>query len=272
MALVPARAYFRFYAELNDHLAPNERYRTLEKEFFVPASVKDMIESIGVPHTEVELVVVNGESSDFARLVRNRDRVAAYPMFESIDISPELRLRPHTLREPKFVLDVHLGKLAGYLRMLGFDAVYDKRASDPELVRISSEQNRILLTRDRGVLKHAAVTRGYWLRETDSRRQTAEVVYRFDLARAVRPFTRCMACNEPLRAASKAEVDCRVRRGSPHGVMNSASVAVVSECTGKARTTAGCGAGSSNWPHHKRGNPELCRPETGHIRESSKAA
>jgi uncharacterized protein with PIN domain len=76
---------------------------------------------------------------------------------------------------PKFVLDVHLGKLAGYLCMLGFDAVYDNHASDPELVRISSEQNRILLTPDRGVLKHAAVTHGYWLRESDSRRQTAEV-------------------------------------------------------------------------------------------------
>ena len=151
---------------------PGERYRTLEKEFFVPASVKDMIESFGVPHTEVELVVVNGESSDFACLIRDGDRVAVYPMFESIDITPELRLRPHALRDPKFVLDVHLGKLAGYLRMLGFDAVYDNRASDPELVRVSSEQNRILLTRDRGVLKHSAVTHGYWLRETDSRRQT----------------------------------------------------------------------------------------------------
>ena len=213
MALAPARACFRFYAELNDHLPPGERYRTLEKEFFVPASVKDMIESFGVPHTEVELVVVNGESSDFACLIRDGDRVAVYPMFESIDITPELRLRPHALRDPKFVLDVHLGKLAGYLRMLGFDAVYDNRASDPELVRVSSEQNRILLTRDRGVLKHSAGTHGYWLRETDSRRQTAEVVNRFDLARALRPFTRCMACNEPLRAASKAEVHGRVPPG-----------------------------------------------------------
>jgi uncharacterized protein with PIN domain len=210
MALAPSRACFRFYAELNDRLPPSDRYRSLEKEFFVPASVKDIIESIGVPHTEVELVVVNGESSDFVRLVQNGDRVAAYPMFESIDITPELRIRPHALREPKFVLDVHLGKLGGYLRMLGFDAVYDNRAGDPELVRISAEQNRILLTRDRGVLKHSAVTHGYWLRETDSRRQTAEVLNRFDLARALRPFTRCMACNAPLRAASKAEVDGRV--------------------------------------------------------------
>jgi uncharacterized protein with PIN domain len=206
MAPGPACACFRFYAELNDHLPPGQQYRTVERHFFVPASVKDMIEGIGVPHTEVDLVLVNGESSEFQRLVKNGDRVAVYPVFESIDITPVLRLRPQPLREPKFVLDVHLGRLAGYLRMLGFNTVYVNHASDTELVQISSEQRRILLTRDRGLLKHSAVTHGYWLRETDSRRQTAEVARRFDLARLVRPLTRCMVCNELLREVSKTEV------------------------------------------------------------------
>jgi uncharacterized protein len=210
MALAPARASVRFYAELNDHLPPALRHRTIEREFFVPGSVKDTIESFGVPHTEVELVLVNGQSSDFSRLVRDGDRVAVYPVFEAMDITPVLRVRPTALREPKFVLDVHLGKLAAYLRMLGFDTTYDKHATDPELVRISAEQNRILLTRDRGLLRHASVTHGYWLRETDSRRQTAEVLRRFDLARCVFPFTRCMACNEPLRPVPEAEVRSRV--------------------------------------------------------------
>lgn len=214
MAPGPACACFRFYAELNDHLPPGQQYGMVERQFFVPAPVKDMIEGLGVPHTEVDLILVNGESSDFSRLVRNGDRVAVYPVFESIDITPVLRLRPRPLREPKFVLDVHLGRLAGYLRMLGFDAVYANCASDVELVRISSEQRRILLTRDRGVLKHSAVTHGYWLRETDSRRQTAEVVERFDLARSLRPLTRCMVCNEPLRDVSKTEVCGRVPQGT----------------------------------------------------------
>jgi uncharacterized protein len=102
--------------------------------------VKDMIESFGVPHPEVDLVLINGESSDFSRLVRNGDRVAVYPVFESLDITPELRLRPQTLRDPKFVLDVHLGRLASYLRMLGFDSVYDNGVNDAELARISSEE------------------------------------------------------------------------------------------------------------------------------------
>jgi uncharacterized protein with PIN domain len=213
MAPELACACFRFYAELNDHLPRDQQFAVVEKQFLLPASVKDMIEAIGVPHAEVDLILVNGESSDFTRLIRNGDRVAVYPVFESIDIRPVLRLRPQPLRETKFVLDVHLGRLAGYLRMLGFDAAYSNHMSDPELVRISCEEKRILLTRDRGVLKHSAVTHGYWLRETDSHRQTAEIVRRFDLARSLRPLTRCMVCNEPLKTASKAEVRERVPQG-----------------------------------------------------------
>ena len=228
MAPASACACFRFYAELNDHLPPGQQFGLVEKQFFVPASVKDMIESIGVPHAEVDLILVNGESSDFTRLIRNGDHVAVYPVFESIDITPVLRLRPQPLRETKFVLDVHLGRLAGYLRMLGFDTVYSNRISDLELVRISSEQKRILLTRDRGVLKHSAVTHGYWLRQTGSRRQAEEVVSRFDLARSLRPLTRCMVCNQSLRAVSKADVLGRV----PPGTL---------EWCDRFRECAGCG-------------------------------
>ena len=210
MATGSATASFRFYAELNDHLPPRSRYCTLEKPFFVPASVKDMIESLGVPHTEVDLVLVNGESSDFTRLIQNGDRISVYPVFESIDIAPVLRVRPQPLREPKFVLDVHLGKLAGFLRMLGFDADYSNHASDSELVKISVEQRRTLLTRDRGLLKHSAVTRGYWVRETDSRRQAEEVLKRFQLVGCLRPFTRCLVCNELLGKTPMADVVGRV--------------------------------------------------------------
>lgn len=201
-----ARAWFRFYAELNDHLPLSRQYQTLEKTFYVPGAVKDMIESFGIPHTEIELILINGKSADFSSLVRDGDRVAAYPMFESVDVTPELRVRPRPLRDLRFVLDVHLGRLAAYLRMLGFDSTYDNAASDPELARISSAQQRILLTRDRGLLKRSAVTRGYWVRQTGGRRQAAEVVGRFDLARSFRPFTRCMACNAILQMVAKEEV------------------------------------------------------------------
>ena len=210
MDVEPYLAYFRLYAELNDHLPPGRQYTTLEKAFFIPSTVKDMIESFGVPHTEVDLVIANDRSVDFGYIVQPNDRIAVYPMFESLDVAPELHVRPQPLRQPKFVLDVHLGKLAAYLRMLGFDAAYRNSFSDAELVAISVGERRILLTRDRGLLKHNAVTHGYWLRETESRRQVAEIVRRCDLAGAIRPFTRCMACNALLNAVSKEEARCVV--------------------------------------------------------------
>ena len=199
-------AYVRFYGELNDHLPSDRRQRTLERTFLVPGTVKDMIESLGVPHTEVELIIVNRESVPFSYLVQDGDRIAVYPMFESFDVAGELRVRPKALREPRFVLDVHLGKLASYLRMLGFDAVYGTCSNDLELIRASCEQRRTLLTRDRGLLKYSAVTHGYLVRENESRRQVAEILKRFHLAGSVQPFTRCMICNGSLVFVSKEQV------------------------------------------------------------------
>lgn len=210
MSPAPARAYFRFYAELNDHLPADQQYQTIEKSFFVPSTVKDMIESFGIPHTEIELVTANGRSVDFSYTVQPNDRIAVYPVFESIDVTSELRVRAEPLRNPAFVLDVHLGKLAAYLRMLGFDTVYKNSFTDPELVGISAGEHRILLTRDRGLLKHSAVTHGYWLRETASRKQIIEVLRRFDLTGAMHPFTRCMACNGVLHPIEKEEASGKV--------------------------------------------------------------
>jgi uncharacterized protein with PIN domain len=202
MEPAPQTARFRFYAELNDHLPPDQQYKPVEKSFFVSGTVKDMLESFGVPHTEVDLILANSESVDFSYVVRNSDQISVYPTFESIDITDELRVRPKPLRSSRFVLDVHLGKLAAYLRMLGFDAVYRNSCSDHELVRISTHEHRILLTRDRGLLKHGAITHGYWMRQTGSRRQLEEVLRRFDLMRSIQPFTICMACNGPLNPVS----------------------------------------------------------------------
>lgn len=207
------RAQIRFYAELNDHLPPASRFQTVEKQFLVPSSVKDMIESFGVPHAEVELILANGESIDFSYAVQDGDRVAVFPVFEALDVAPVLRIRREPLRELKFVLDTHLGRLAAWLRMLGFDTAYRSCANDADLARISQEEQRILLTRDRGLLKRAAVTHGYLVRETDSRRQAAEIVLRFDLRRLVRPFTRCMACNGMIVPVAKTSVRERVPEG-----------------------------------------------------------
>lgn len=187
-------------------LAPNRRFETLEKSFYVPGAVGDMVESFDVPHPEVELILANGRSVDLSYVVQPGDRISVFPTFESVDITPELRIRKEPLRDTKFIPDVHLGKLAAYLRMLGFDTLYRSCFSDPELVRLSIQEKRILLTRDRGLLKHASVTHGYWLRNIDSRKQAAEIVQRFDLSRRIKPFTRCMACNGIIRSVAKPEI------------------------------------------------------------------
>jgi uncharacterized protein with PIN domain len=199
-------AAFRFYAELNDFLPPARRFTEFTHRFLDTATVKDFIESFGVPHTEVDLVLVNGASVDFAYRVRDGDRVSVYPVFEAFDIGPVSKVRPEPLRDPRFVLDTHLGRLAAFLRMLGFDVLYRNHCADEELAAISRDQHRILLTRDVGLLKRGAVTHGCFVRATDPRGQMREIVCRFDLARLVHPFTRCMRCNTPLEEVSKAEV------------------------------------------------------------------
>jgi hypothetical protein len=204
------QASFRFYAELNDFLPPLRRQVTFRHTFEGRVSVKDMIESLGAPHTEVDLILIDGRSVDFGYLVQDGDRISVYPVFESLDVAPLVRVRPEPLREPRFVLDTHLGKLASYLRMLGFDTRYRNDFKDAELARISSQERRILLTRDRGLLKRSVVTHGYCVRQTQPRRQLLEVLRRFDLFGAVQPFRRCIRCNGLLEPVEKAAIQHRL--------------------------------------------------------------
>ncbi|HEY3381436.1 MAG TPA: Mut7-C RNAse domain-containing protein [Vicinamibacterales bacterium] len=201
-------ATLRFYAELNDFLPRERRQIAFEHSWDGQVAVKDLVEGLGVPHTEVDLLLVNGESCGFERLLHDGDRVAVYPVFEALDIAAVTRVRPEPLREPAFVLDAHLGRLAALLRFAGFDSLYRNDFDDRELAEISAVERRILLTRDRELLKRAAVTHGFYVRKADPIGQFADVIERFDLRRLARPFTRCSRCNrllEPATAASVAE-------------------------------------------------------------------
>lgn len=199
-------AKFRFYAELNDFLPREKRQSTFSYLFRGQPAVKDSIEAIGVPHTEVDLILVNGMSVDFRYRLQPDDRVAVYPVFECFDVSDVTHLRPRPLRQTRFVLDVHLGKLARYLRMLGFDTLYSNAYGDHEIVQISVRDRRLILTRDRGLLKHKLVTHGYWLRATDPTKQLREVLQHFDLFSQIRTFGRCMRCNGLLETVPKSLV------------------------------------------------------------------
>jgi uncharacterized protein len=217
-------AWFRFYAELNDFLPAAKRQVEFAQRFDGRPAVKDLIEAIGAPHTEVDLILANGRSVDFTYPVQDSDRISVYPVFEALDVGPVVRVRPEPLRETRFVCDAHLGRLAAYLRMLGFDTWYRNDAGDDQLAALASgraagEPNRgecgagaprILLTRDRGLLKRSEVTHGYCVRETNPRLQLREVVRRFDLARAAAPFRRCLKCNGLLEPVSKEAVRDRL--------------------------------------------------------------
>jgi uncharacterized protein with PIN domain len=207
---VPKRAHFRFYEELNDFLPRAQRYKTIERAFDVTPSVKDMIEALGVPHPEIDLILVNGESVDFSYRLADGDLVSVYPMFESLDISPVVRLRPEPLRATRFAVDVNLGRLARYLRLLGFDTAYDPESPDETLAETSQEDGRVLLTRDVGLLKRGAITHGYFVRAVDPVGQAIEVLRRFHLAGSARPFTRCTLCNTGLVSADKKDIAAKV--------------------------------------------------------------
>lgn len=201
------RAVFRFYEELNDFLPPEQKRRDSDYSFLVSPSVKDAIEAQGVPHTEVDLVLANGVSVDFSYRLRDGDRIAVYPVFEALDIGPVTRLRAAPLREVRFILDVHLGKLARYLRICGFDTLYRNDYADPEIVRLSLSEHRAILTRDIGILRTGSVTHGYWIRSQHIEEQLREVLWRFDLKDRVRLFTRCAVCNGALEDVPKREVE-----------------------------------------------------------------
>ncbi|MFP3755333.1 MULTISPECIES: Mut7-C RNAse domain-containing protein [Cupriavidus] len=213
--MVPATvtATFRFYEELNDFLAHTRRHQDIVVPCARAATVKHMIEALGVPHTEVELILVNGESVPFDRPLQDGDRVAVYPTFEAFDISPLLRVRDQPLRETRFVADAHLGGLAHLLRMTGFDTLYDNHFEDSEIARIAAEEGRIVLTRDRELLKRRGVTHGCYVRAIKSSLQVREVFRRLDLARSARPFALCLDCNVPLHRIDKSDVDGRVPEG-----------------------------------------------------------
>jgi uncharacterized protein with PIN domain len=200
------KVYLRFYEELNDFLSEEKRKKRFAHHYIDRTSIKDLIESLGVPHTEVDLILANGKSINFRYLINVGDDISVYPVFESLDISNVQHLRPKPLRKPKFVADVHLGKLARYLRMFGFDVHYKNDLSDEDIVKISLKERRAILTKDRGILKRNEVTHGYFVRNTNVDKQVEEIIKRFDLQKEIKEFTRCLECNTELIKIAKEKI------------------------------------------------------------------
>jgi uncharacterized protein len=189
-------ARFEFSPALGALLQRDLRGKPVEMRFQGPQSVKHLIESLGIPHTEIGPLAANGERIGLDYIVHDGDKIEVRPVAPAVDETTE----------PRFVLDGHLGRLASHLRMLGLDCLYNNAYEDDELVRISVGQGRILLTRDRLLLMHKVITQGYLLRSLHSTEQLFEVVQRYGLVKWVRPFERCMNCNHSLEPVRKESV------------------------------------------------------------------
>ncbi len=197
-------ALFEFHNELKDFLPDSVKDVPVHYEFDGKPSIKDSIEAIGIPHTEVDLITVNGESVGFDYHMKGGDEVAVYPVSHSADISPRVRLRDKPV--PVFIVDVNLGKLAKLLRMAGFDAVFRNYYNDHDVAGLAHTENRIVLTRDRRLLRHRIITHGYWVRSSDPGQQLLEVLGRFNLWSRINPFNRCLDCNGAIVPVPKDDI------------------------------------------------------------------
>lgn len=196
----------RMYGPLNDFLPAHRRQVPWRRVIDGQPSVKDFIESVGVPHPEIDLILVNGLSVGFDYVIRSGDRIAVFPRFVTFDTGTQTRVRPRPLEKVRFVADVHLGKLARRLRLAGLDTAYRDEADDAALADLADREGRILLTRDLGLLMRRSVAHGYFLRETHPHRQLVEVLRRFGPL-DLQPFSRCLRCNDLLREVPKSAVD-----------------------------------------------------------------
>jgi uncharacterized protein len=198
------RVRLKFHDDLTFFLKSKTSNGVVERNLGEKTSVKDVIESCGVPHPEVDLILVNNRPIDFSYSIVEDADIDVYAVQSQYLMFTEKRLQIGSIK--RFVADGHLGILARNLRLLGFDVAYDRQAQDRQLLSVMECEDRALLTRDRHLLMHAIVRHGYSPRSQNADEQTIEVIRRFDLFDSIVPFTRCLRCNAPLQKVTKADV------------------------------------------------------------------
>jgi uncharacterized protein with PIN domain len=200
----PFTVRLNFHGDLDFFLGSKTRSRTVERNLGEKTSIKDMIESCGVPHPEVDMILVNGRGVGFDHTLMRDGDVEVFPVANRGTLGTEKHLQQAEILQ--FVADGHLGRLTRNLRLLGFDVAYARQADDRQLLDTMTRENRALLTRDRRLLMHSIVQHGYCPRSQNAVEQTIEVIRRFNLLKSIAPFTRCLRCNAQLKKTAKAEV------------------------------------------------------------------
>ena len=202
---------FRFYEELNEYLPPERRKAWFGFSFKSGICLREAIHALDIPPGEIDLILVNQQSKGFGYLLQDGDRISVYPVFELYDLSRVTALREKPLRDLTFICDVHLGKLCKYMRMLGLDTAYSNQFSQSEIIAISQQERRILLSRSYHLTRSRMVTRSYWIRSSDPLEQIRDLIVKLDLSNLTDPLTRCLTCNEKLVPVEKQEISHRLQ-------------------------------------------------------------
>jgi len=195
--------HVRFYGDLNIFLKPRQRHKGFAHTVKGRPSIKDTVEALGVPHTQIDALLVNGRPVNFDYQLKGKERIRVYPDSTRPSLNGVKPLKSRVATQPKFICDVHLGTLARYLRLLGFDCVYEKDLEDQEIIEIATRDRRVILTRDIGMLKNKTIRWGYFVRHTGGKLQIKETVRHFRLKTKVRAFSRCLDCNGRIRRVAK---------------------------------------------------------------------
>ena len=211
----------RFFEGLNYFLPKGIKNRIFTKKFPVRRSIKDLIESLGIPHVEVDLIKVNGEFVGFSYIVQDHDRIEVYPDSQGISVDKGKKLRDLHSGEIKFVCDVHLWKLARRLRLLGFDVNYENFREDDELAEIAEKGQYIMLSRDRQLFMRSSIKRGFFIKSMDPDEQVVEVLKGMDIKDKCSPFSRCISCNGTLDDLKTGTEEFELHRKKiPLGILN----------------------------------------------------
>ncbi|MFD1186155.1 Mut7-C RNAse domain-containing protein [Pontibacter rugosus] len=196
-------ASFRFHGALQDFLKKRERDQTISYTFKGAPAVKDAIEAMGVPHPEVDVILLNKKPATLQQAISAGDEVDVFPVDAKYNWPVGYSFSKNHPAPKRFILDVHLGTLAKSMRMLGVKTYYQTDLSDNTIAQLAQEQQLVVLTRDIGLLKQKVITWGYWLRSQHTQEQLEEVIRRFDLWDSFSPFRLCLECNTPVLAVDK---------------------------------------------------------------------